>query len=142
MFLCRPEPVTIAVCDAVHLDPTTRRKTLAGVYPHVVAESFPHAMPTVWLYVPFTGAQGIVEFSVRVLDGDAALFAVSFRGTCGDLRSTYDLRVPVNVLTFPRPGTYLIEALAGGVAFARRELLVIAREPATAYPAALAPSAS
>ena len=57
MFLSRPEPVTIAVCDAVHLDPVTKRKTLVGVYPHVVAEAFPHAMPPVWLYVPFTGAQ-------------------------------------------------------------------------------------
>jgi hypothetical protein len=66
---------------AVHLDPTTKRKTLVGVYPHVIAESFPHVMPPVWLYVPFTGAQGIVELSVRVLDGQTVLFEAGGKAT-------------------------------------------------------------
>ena len=51
--------------------------------------------------------------------------------TCGDPASTYDLRVPVNGLTFARPGEQdAVEALADGVVFALRELLVIAKEPA------------
>ena len=54
MFLSQPTPVTIAVCDGVHLDPNTKRKTLLGIYPNVV-DSFPHALPPVWLYVPFSG---------------------------------------------------------------------------------------
>jgi hypothetical protein len=141
MFLSRPEPVTITVCDAVHLDPVTKRKTLVGVYPHVIAESFPYVMPAVWLYLPFRKAQGIVDFGVRILDGEAVLFAVNFQATCGDPASTYDLRVPVSGLTFARADVYVVEALADGVAFARRELLVIAKE-AAASPAALTPSAS
>jgi hypothetical protein len=141
MFLSRPEPVTIAVCDAVHLDPTTKRKTLVDVYPHVVADSFPHAMPAVWLYVPFTGAQGIVELAVRVRDGEAVLFQAGGKVTCGDPNSNYELTVPVSGLTFASAGAYVIEALADGVAFARRELRVIAKEPAAASLAALAPSA-
>ena len=48
---------------------------------------------------------------------------------------------PVSGLTFARPGVYLIEALADGVAFARRELRVIAKQPAAASLAALAASA-
>jgi hypothetical protein len=61
MFLCKPEPVTIADCDHVHhLDPVTKRKTLLGVYPHVVADAFPVTLAQVWLYVPFTGAEGIL----------------------------------------------------------------------------------
>jgi hypothetical protein len=31
MFLSRPEPVTVAVCDDVHLDPVTKRKSQLGV---------------------------------------------------------------------------------------------------------------
>jgi hypothetical protein len=139
MFLCRPEPVTITLCDHVHLDPTTKRKTLVGGYPHVVAESFPHAMPAVWLYVPFTGAQGILLLSVRVLDGQTVLFEAGARMTCGDPHSTYDVRLPATGLVFRTPGVYVIEALADGVAFARRELLVI-HVPAPV--AALVPSAS
>jgi hypothetical protein len=45
-------------------------------------------------------------------------------------------------LTFARPGAYRIEALADGVAFARRELLVIAKAQAGVNAAMLAPSAS
>ena len=42
MFLSQPVPLPIVLCDGVHLDPVTKRKTLLGVYPHVVANSFPH----------------------------------------------------------------------------------------------------
>jgi hypothetical protein len=49
--------------------------------------------------------------------------------------------VPVNGLVFREPGVFVIEALADGVAFARRELLVIAKD-AAAPAAALTPTAS
>jgi hypothetical protein len=142
MFLSRPEPVTIAVCDHVHLDPNTKRKTLLGVYPHVVADAFPVTLPQVWLYVPFTGAQGMLTLTLRVLDGETVLFEAGGQATCGDPDSTYEMTVPVSGLTFRTPGVYLIEALADGVAFARRELRVIAKAQVSAYPTALAPSAS
>ena len=119
-----------------------RSKTLLGVSPHVVADSFPHVLPQAWLYVPFSGAQGILTLTLRVLDGEAVLFEAGGQLTCGDPDSTYELTTPVNALTFARPGVYVIEALADGVAFARRELRVIAKTRAAAYPAALAPSAS
>ena len=141
MFLSKPSALPIVLCDGVHLDPVTRRKTLPGVYPHVIAESFPHVVPAVWLYVPFTGAQGILTLTVRVLDGQTVLFEAGGQLTCGDPESTYELTTPVCGLTFARPGLYTIEALADGVAFARRELRVVARQPAAASLAALAPSA-
>jgi hypothetical protein len=62
--------------------------------------------------------------------------------TCGDPDSTFEMTVPVPALVFSAPGVYLIEALADDVAFARRELRVITKAQAAAYPAALAPSAS
>src|SRR5262249_45748704 len=125
-----------------HLDPVTRRKTLLGVYPCVVADSFPHTMPQAWLYVPFSGAQGVLTLTLRVLDGQTVLFEAGGQLTCGDPDSTYELTTPINGLTFATPGVSVIEALADGVAFAKRELRVIAKAPATAHAAALAPSAS
>src|SRR5262245_33167071 len=106
MFLSRPALVTLAVCDHVHLDTVKNRKTLVGVYPHVVAKSFPHTMPPVWLYVPFTGAQGILTLTLRVLDGQTVLFEAGGRVACGDPNSTYELTTPVSGLTFARPGVY------------------------------------
>jgi hypothetical protein len=92
MFLSRPEPVPIAACDHVHLDPNTRRKTLLGVYPHVAADAFPCAMPVVWLYAPFTGAQGVLAVTLRVLaPGGAVLFEAGGRATCGDPGSNYEM---------------------------------------------------
>jgi hypothetical protein len=70
------------------------------------------------------------------------LFEAGGQLTCGGPESAYELTTPVSGLTFAAPGVYLIEALADGVAFARRELRVVAGAPATVYPAALAPSAS
>ena len=49
---------------------------------------------------------------------------------------------PLTNLTFAAPGVYLIEAMADGVPFARRELRVIAKATAAAYTSALDPSAS
>jgi hypothetical protein len=134
--------VTIAVCDAIHLDPATKRKTLVGVYPHVVSEAFPLTLNQVWLFVCFTGAQGILTLTVRVLDGEAVLFEAGGKATFGDPGSTYEATVPVNSLTFAAPGVYVIEALADGVAFARRELRVIAKATAPVPLTALSPSAS
>jgi hypothetical protein len=142
MFLSQPTPVTIAVCDHVHLDQLTKRKTLLGVYPHVAADAFPCTLPQVWLDVPFTGAQGILTLLVRVLDGETVLFEAGGQATCGDPGSAYELTTPVSGLSFSAPGVYLIEALADGVAFARRELRVVAKTQAAAYPPALHPSAS
>jgi hypothetical protein len=129
MFLSRPEPVTIAVCDGVHLDPVTKRKTLVGVYPHVVADAFPLTLAQAWLYVPFTGAQGMLAILLRVRSPDgAALYEAVAEATCGDPASNYEMTAPLTNLTFAAPGTYVIEALADGVPFARRELRVIAKD--------------
>jgi hypothetical protein len=143
MFLSRPEPVTIALCDGVYLDPNTKRKTLLGVYPNVVADAFPLTLAQVWLYLPFTGAQGMLTILLRVLspDGEPLHEAVA-EVTCGDPRSNYELTAPLSNLRLARPGVYVIEALVDDVPFARRELRVIAKATAGAYPAALAPSAS
>jgi hypothetical protein len=140
MFLSKPEPLSILLCDGIAIDPNTRRKCLLGVYPHVVAEAFPLTLTQVWLFVCFTGAQGMLTLTVRVLDGERVLFEAGGRATCGDVGSTYEMTVPVTGLTFARPGVYVIEALADGVAFARRKLRVIAASPAPVPD--LAPSAS
>ena len=84
MFLSRPEPLPIVLCDQIRLDPDTRRKTLLGVYPHVVADAFPLTLPQAWLYVPFTGAQGMLTLTVRVLAGESVLFEAGGQLTCGD----------------------------------------------------------
>ena len=99
-------------------------------------------MTTVWLYIPFTGALGSLTLSLRVLDGEAGLFEAGGKATCGDRESTYEMTVPVRGLVFRSPSVYVIEVLADGVAFACRELRVLAKEPAAVPVAALAPSAS
>jgi hypothetical protein len=58
------------------------------------------------------------------------LFEAGGKLTCGDVASTYQLTVPVRGLVFATPGVYFIEALADGVVFARRDLLVIAEAAA------------
>jgi hypothetical protein len=72
----------------------------------------------------------------------AALYEAVAEAACGDPASNYEMTAPITGLTFARPGVYVIEALADGVAFARRELRVIAKAPAAVPLAALAPSAS
>ena len=53
---------------------------------------------------------------------------------------TCAMAAPLTGLTFATPCVYLIEALADDVPFARRELRVIAKASAAAYPSALASS--
>jgi hypothetical protein len=65
-----------------------------------------------------------------------------YEATCGDPESNYEMTAPLAGLTFATPGVYVIEALADGVPFARRELRVIARTPAAVAASVLAPSAS
>jgi hypothetical protein len=88
--------VTIAVCAGLHLDPVTKRKTLLGVYPHVVADSFPYTLPRLWLYVPFTGAQGMLTILLRVRSPDGApLHEAVAEATCGDPESNYEMAAPL-----------------------------------------------
>jgi hypothetical protein len=143
MFLSKPEALSILLCDGVALDPITRRKTLVGVYPHLVAEAFPCTLPRVWLYLPFTGAQGMLTILLRVLSPSGEpLYEAVAEVTCGDPASNYEMTAPLANLTFAAPGVYVIEALADGVAFARRELRVIEKAQAGAHPAMLVQSAS
>jgi hypothetical protein len=130
VFVSRPEPLSILLCDDVQFDPVTQRKTLLGVYPHVAADSFPHVMPMAWLYVAFTGVCGALTLSVRIHDGATMLFQAGVRLQCCDADSTYELTVPLRGLRFPAPGVYRIEALAGGVVFSDHELRVTARTAA------------
>jgi hypothetical protein len=142
VFDATPRPLSVLLCDHVHKDPSGR-KTLLGLYPSVVAPGFPLAMPPVWLYVCFDGARGRGSLTMRVLSpGGAVLFDAGGEAECADAGSTYELTTPAHGLVFDAPGVYLIEALADGVAFARRELRVVAKAAAGAYPAALSPSAS
>jgi hypothetical protein len=49
------------------------------------------------------------------------LYEVGGQVTCGDPGSNYEMTAPLSGLAFAAPGACVIAALAGGMAFARRE---------------------
>jgi hypothetical protein len=76
VFLSKPEPVTIVLCDHVHLDPGEEAQDAGR-----------RLSPRRRRCVPLHGAQGIVELAVRVLEGETVLFQAGGKATLGDPNS-------------------------------------------------------
>lgn len=131
---CKPKAIALLVCDHVFVDPTTKQKTLLGLYPHVVAESFPAPQPRLWFFLSFMGAAEPIDMRLRLIRVGASepLFEVGGRMDCSDERLIYDFLAAIENVTFAEPGEYRLEAFAGDVLFDVRALFVTGRTHAGA----------
>ncbi|MBP3959434.1 hypothetical protein J8F10_29675 [Gemmata sp. G18] len=125
-----PEPVVLAVvlCDAVHTDHATGKRTLLGTFSRINASHFPVTHPRMAVYVCLTECHGDLPLTFRIADAsdDRAIFEASNVIEVGDPLAVVELDIQLGALTFPEPGEYRVQILSNGPPLLERRLLVVA----------------
>ena len=67
-----PFALSMIICDAVHLDPSTNKAYILGCFGAVGADSFPASHSSMTVFAEVTECRGKTPFLIRVIDADEA----------------------------------------------------------------------
>lgn len=111
-------PVLIAalVCDVATTDPSTRKKSLIGIFDRITVGKFPTTRP-VSVYTKMTDAEGEYKLEMRYIQTDTGK---QLAGADGELRSkdrlaSIDMVIHFPPLPFPKPGRYEFQIWANNI---------------------------
>jgi hypothetical protein len=107
--LSKAVPVLIAVlvCDTTAEDPTTKKKSLIGIFDRLWAVRFPTQRP-VSVYVRLTDAEGFYQFKVKFVQTDTGVTLAEATGEANfeERLTGSDLVLAFPPLPMPAPGRY------------------------------------
>ena len=123
-----PYPLAIVVCDAIHQDPGTGKRTVLGCFSTIFAREFPVVHPAMALYVALTDGHGKVPIKLRLIDveeqGDALIEAEG-EVIFPDPRAVLEMDFHLSGVVFPRAGEYRFQLFAGTEALIERRIVVL-----------------
>jgi hypothetical protein len=132
----KPIPLALIVCDYIHTDPLTRRRTLLGLHHVRPFQAFPTPPVPLGVYASMTEYTGKVPVSLRIVDAEEARPPVYEHSMelPGEMNPLVTVECDFNIrsISFPEPGDYRVQLLAEGVAIIERKLRidrVMARKP-------------
>jgi hypothetical protein len=125
-----PYALAMIICDAVHMDPTTAKRTILGTFTALGARSFPVRQQTLAVYFSLTDYQGEATIGLRLVDvdGEELLFEMEARLPFKDRRVVMESHTQLNNVVFPRPGEYRFQLSANGEFLLERRLMVVQLE--------------
>ena len=102
------EPVALALilCDYVHIDPATGRRTILGTFYALEAASFPTTYPKMAVYAALTDGRGRIPITIRLVDVDELgppLWEDTEDVEFGDPHLVEEISTEVLDATFPVP---------------------------------------
>lgn len=65
-----PLPLAMILCDAVHIDPTTGKRTLLGLFSTLVSSEFPTVVRSMAVHVSLTECRGNLAVILQVVDAN------------------------------------------------------------------------
>src|SRR4051812_45260973 len=104
-----PRIRSFLTCDAIHIDPQTRKRNLLGIYPQIIADEFPLAQPRLWVYLAFDGVDRPFQLRLRIVDRATgeAMFDQDRVCACEPLPDyQHDACTGIDGLIFQRAGCY------------------------------------
>ncbi|MGW8257519.1 MAG: DUF6941 family protein, partial [Thermoguttaceae bacterium] len=112
-----PPPIALAmvICDAIWIDPSTKKRTLLGVFSDIAAKNFPAVHPILAAHVSLTDGQGLIPIKMRLIDADeenTPLFEVEMELDFPDRRAILDMSAHMKDIAFPAPGEYRLQLFA------------------------------
>ena len=122
-----PVPLAMVICDAVHEDPTTGKKTILGTFTAVQSPEFPATVGKICIYLALTDARGTVPIRLSIVDVD------ELRPPIIEQSADLNFLDPITVehtdfdlidVIFPSPGEYRIQLFAGDEFVIERRLNV------------------
>ena len=124
------EPLALAliVCDGVHSDPGSGKKTLLGLFSVVIGPKFPFVVPQICIYAAITECIGPTTINVRIVDANEErepVVDVDGKVECEDPLAVLDLAFFFGSSSFPEAGEYRVQLFAAGVPIMERRLMAI-----------------
>lgn len=127
-----PYVLAIVICDGAHVDPTTGKVTLLGLFSVLFAEEFPFAVPQIVVYGALTDGRGITPVTVKLVDSEEARDPI-FEGEVDcdftDPRDVASFLVEMGELEFPEPGEYRVQLWSCNTLLSERKIVVDSERP-------------
>lgn len=126
-----PYILAMVVCDEVHLDPGTGKRTILGTFSTLYARDFPAVVQRLKVYVAVTDGRDLtsLELLVSDLDGEP-IPGLEDRVELDfdDPRTVYEVELFLEGITFPVPGEVRFHLLSDGESVMERSLKMVAIE--------------
>jgi len=122
-----PVPLSMLICDAIHQDPSTGKKTLLGLFSELGAQDFPVVHPQMFVHIELTDCSGQIPVKLQLVDVDeteAPIFEAEIAAHSQDRRAILAFVVAMQGIAFPGPGEYRLQLFARNEFIMERRLLV------------------
>lgn len=125
-----PIVLSLIICDYVHADPGTGKKTLLGTFSMIGAPSFPVVHPELHVFAELTNGHGDTQVRLRLvrvtpdsIDGEEILSG-TIDITFADPRQAVGFGIGFKNIRFPQAGEYRFILECGGALLLERPFLV------------------
>ena len=121
-----PQALALVVCDAVHEDPSTGKRTLLGLFNGLTCRQFPAVHPALAVYAAITEGYGEYRVILRITDseGTASLYESGTEIRFLDPRTVAEISFTFLRLRFPVAGEYRVQLHVGEHFLTERRLVV------------------
>jgi len=122
----------MVICDNIHVDPATGKRTLLGTFSAIHTNTFPATIPLIAVYVSITDCRGKFAARLQIVDVDEErepVQRVDGQVDCDDPIKIVELNYHLGGVQFPAPGEYRVQFFAAGTLIVERRLLVIGIQP-------------
>ncbi len=127
------EPIGLAliVCDNIHRDPGTGKRTLLGTFSVIFGAEFPAAVPMIAVYAVLTECKGTFPLILRIIDAKEerdAVIAAEGEIASSDPLAVAELEFKLGGVVSPEPGEYRVELMTNGVTILSRRIVLMQRQ--------------
>lgn len=123
-----PIPLAMIVCDAIHVDPSTGKRALLGLFTTIFSTEFPVKVPAMAVYATITECRGAFAVALQVIDANEErepVARVEAEATSDSPLATLEIDFNLVGLEFPEPGEYRVQLFAAEAYLCERRLLVL-----------------
>ena len=123
-----PYVLALVICDAIHVDPGTGKRTILGCFSAIHTRGFPTVHPHMAIYVALTDARGKIPITLRIVDVDEKtdpVFEAEAELEFPDPRTILECDFHVGNVVFPSPGEYRLQLYCRNAPLMERRIVVI-----------------
>jgi len=128
-------PISLLICDGIHTDPYTGRRTLLGLFDEFTAAEYPATIPVCYVFAELTESIEPTTPRLRVTTNDPDMEPLWESQPC-DVDGGTELALArmsvewgVENLAFPEAGEYLVEVVDGNNRVVAERRLFLIQSP-------------
>lgn len=132
-------PISLLICDGIHTDPYTGRKTLLGLFDRFASNVFPITIPVCHVFAELTESREPTALRLRFAR-TAPEAEPLWESPSTDVSGGSDLLLDcvsiewgVTNLAFPEPGEYFVQVADGYNRVVVERRLILIEQPETAF---------